>query len=1487
MKKNHFTLTRWAIALAILFGSLAGSPARGALNTSSVQPLSSGGVEGVSLLSSSASGLSFTLEMPLENLSRGTFKAQGQVFEALEVGGWERLNEPGLPALPYQTVTFGVPFGAEVSLQVTPGPSSSLALNAPLMPGITQLPIEDSINALAGQSQPAAQTELILDSAAYARASAYPGELARLTNDGILRGQRLVSVAVFPLQYNAALNSLRVYENLTVKVAFMGGQVSNLNNWVADSEVFEQQLQNLLLNYLEARAWRQPASGSSTLTANELNWDVPNPAWKVTLTTQGFYLLSRDALSAAGFPVDTPTPANIQLFNQGQPVAIEVRLDAQNHVASIIFFGEALESKYSNKNVYWLTVGTNPGLRMSTRSVTPGTATLRTSHTRLEHFDSVPGLAQYYLAGATGTDDFERYFMGFIAPTSDQPIRRNITLPFNLDHAPIDGSGTLRASLYSMMDFPLNPDHHVAFYVNDIYVGDTWFDGRNWHNVSKTIPVGLLRSGANTIKVTCPNDTGLGIDSAFVDWLELEFADPFIANGEKLTFSTDTSGTWRYQVSGFSASSAVEVFEISDPRLPARLTGATFASGTLNFQDTVVDTKTYLALGTGQYLSPLSILQDVPSDIKSATNSADLVILSPASFTSAITPLATYRAGQGTRTVVVDPQEVYDAFGYGIVSPYAIRAFLAYTQANWVAPAPSYALLVGDGHRDPKNYEGFGRENFMTPFLVWADANLGETSSDNRYVSFDGEGDLLADMIIGRLPVNTAADVTAMVNKILAYEALEPNSAAWQKQVLFVADDLPYFANLSDFLSNYYVVPSEFSPVKVYQGVAPYETLALARAGVQAGINTGKLFVNYIGHGTTSQWADSKPNLGEPKGGLFYYADIPLLTNNGKPPIVLGMTCWEGYYINPNPLTASPTSEALAELFTRKPLGGALASWSASGTAVSTGHFSLNAGFFEAYFNDGVGTLGEATQAGKLALWATGYALDLLETYHLFGDPTTLFKRGLTAVSDDYEVNESAVLTVPAPGVLANDINPDGLSLSAQYVEASGPAHGILDFNQDGSFTYTPTPGWKGLDRFYYRVVSGVIQTVPTFVNLFVRSTNSVPATVPDTFTGFEDTQLVVPAPGVLANDTDVDGDTITAELYQTTTRGYLSLQADGSFTYSPYSNINGDNIDSFSYRAYDGEDYSAVTTVTINLTPVNDAPIGVPDSYSTTLNTPLVVPAPGVLIFDFDPEGDPLTAVLVPDSGSLHGLLSLNANGSFTYTPNTGYTGMDAFSYKAFDGFLYSNPVLVDLYVNIAPYAANDAYILLEDTPLTINAPGVLGNDDDPNGAGLSAESVTDPSHGLLTFYSDGSFTYAPTANFHGQDSFTYKAFDGHLYTGIATVTLTIDPVNDAPVAIADAYVTSQNSPLVTTALTGVLVNDTDIDGDPLTAVWVSDPGHGTLVLNADGSFTYTPAPNYYGSDTFSYKAFDNTAYSEPVLVSITVQQHASYDLYLPIILR
>jgi parallel beta-helix repeat protein/VCBS repeat-containing protein len=318
--------------------------------------------------------------------------------------------------------------------------------------------------------------------------------------------------------------------------------------------------------------------------------------------------------------------------------------------------------------------------------------------------------------------------------------------------------------------------------------------------------------------------------------------------------------------------------------------------------------------------------------------------------------------------------------------------------------------------------------------------------------------------------------------------------------------------------------------------------------------------------------------------------------------------------------------------------------------------------------------------------------------------------------------------------------------------------------------------------------VTGAADFDPWLITSDLTGSCVAPTAVDDSGTTNEDTPLTVPAAdGVLDNDTNPENRTLTAQKVSDPANGTVTVNSDGGYTYTPNANYNGP--DSFTYKANDGARDSNTATVSITVNAVNDAPNATNDTGTVAEDGTLTVAAAdGVLDNDTDVENQALTAAKVADPQ--HGSVTLNGDGSYTYTPEADYNGPDSFTYKANDGSADSNTATVSITVTAAPdapVAANDSASVNEDGTLTVSGEGVLGNDSDADGDALTAVLVSNVSNGTLTLNANGSYTYAPNANYNGPDSFTYKANDGSADSNTATVSITVNEVPETPPAEAE----------------------------------------------------------------------------------------------------
>jgi hypothetical protein len=278
---------------------------------------------------------------------------------------------------------------------------------------------------------------------------------------------------------------------------------------------------------------------------------------------------------------------------------------------------------------------------------------------------------------------------------------------------------------------------------------------------------------------------------------------------------------------------------------------------------------------------------------------------------------------------------------------------------------------------------------------------------------------------------------------------------------------------------------------------------------------------------------------------------------------------------------------------------------------------------------------------------------------------------------------------------------------------------------------------------------------------------------------------------------------------------------------------------------------------------PANNPPDAVADDLPATEDTAVDL---AVIGNDSDPDADPLTVTNVTDP--THGTATINANGTIHYTPDANYAGDDDFGYTLSDGRGGTDTAPVKVRVAAAPdapSAVNDTATTAEETPIDI---AVLANDGDVDGDPLTVTGVSAAIKGTPTINANGTVRFSPAVNAVGDAYFEYTISDGNGGSDTASVFVSLTPVNDPPVAAADSASTAQDTPVAIS----VLGNDSDVEGSALGVAGVSDPPHGTAVINANGTITYTPDAGYSGADAFGYTATDGSTTSNLATVSITI---------------
>jgi hypothetical protein len=452
------------------------------------------------------------------------------------------------------------------------------------------------------------------------------------------------------------------------------------------------------------------------------------------------------------------------------------------------------------------------------------------------------------------------------------------------------------------------------------------------------------------------------------------------------------------------------------------------------------------------------------------------------------------------------------------------------------------------------------------------------------------------------------------------------------------------------------------------------------------------------------------------------------------------------------------------------------------------------------------------------------------------------------AQNDSASTDEDVAVTV---SVLANDSDVDGDALAIQSV--TQPGHGVVTSNGSVA-TYTPSRDWNGIDTFTYTASDGHGGTATGTVTITVAAVNDAPVAQNDSASTDEDVAVMI---AVLGNDSDPDGDVLAIQSVSAPTRGAVEI-AGSALRYAPAAGFHG--IDTFTYVVADGQGGTATATVTVNVATVNHAPVARGGSVTTDEDVAVTV---AVLANDSDPDGDPLVleSVTQPSNGFV-----TTSGANVTYTPNSGFHGADSFTYTVSDGRGGTASATITITVAAVvgtPLASDDSASTNEGVPVTVS---VLANDRDPDGSSLTLESVSSPANGTAQIIAS-AVLYTPAAGFHGLDSFTYVATNAEGRSASALVTVNVANVNDLPIAVDDSVSTLEDTPVTIS----VLANDTDPDGDPLTMESNSQPLHGATI-RAGAVIIYTPAPDYFGGDAFTYSVVDGNGGTAVATVTVTV---------------
>lgn len=1047
----------------------------------SAAPLENSANPGVTNQQTSADSLSFTLVTEANYLTQVNQETAG--FNAIT-------HEPGVPELPYYTTYIALPPEAAVEISVTPRQeqiTANIDISPVAQPQLAYIdPSYEDILAemaipspdpLAGQRQP--------DPAIYNQDSLYPTARYQLSDPVYLRDMRLVRLDLFPLQYNPLRREQRHAPQLDVAIRFVGGNLANRHPAPSANDAYQQTAAALVLNFEQGLAWRSLPPVNKEMGETAVSIPLNRTSYKIELNQDGIYEISGADLAAAGMDIAHTNPATLQMMSHGEPVAYQLVHNNDNILDPsdlIRFYGEAVhasryEKQFLANNVYWLWPNGDAPLHISTTPNNPGVQTATTFPEAITREDENGYTATFTNGWPTFPNEPDSWYWQLLYRTGAQPLKRlpdealTLTLP-----DPALASGATVTYTVEMIPYDDGTGPFTVTACLNAYPTcgvKTWVGIRNI-NITNTTPITALLNGVNTLAVDLASPVGqIGLVRTGVNRITVEYLRHLKAVNDQLIFPDNVGGRGMI-VSDFSENDPADLFawDISNPRQPVALTGLDISGSapyTLTLGRASAMPQQYIATTSANLLTNangLSLTAYTPPANLEPAGGADWVAITHADFLTQANSLAAHRGSAqngGLKTHVVDFDDIVNVYNYGLRMPEAIHAYLQNALYTWPIP-PGYAVLFGDGTLNPRNLDcstvaasnglkfctrwDVNTQNFIPPDLLFTDRFQGLIPSDYPAVLLSGD-DMLPDMAVGRIPVNTTSEAENVINKIIWYEQNQLNltpTGAWQKSTLFMADRTgaggPYCATNQNIIGP--LLPTSFNQTHLclddYDLPDSESPEGDMRGDMGEALLDGISLINYRGHGSVQFWggyggADMILDASQPDEDLRQFWQ-----NNTKPAVIISADCLDGHFAHTNRTALSERYLRLGEL------KATAAHWSSSGLGFESEHTPLVSGFYTGLFGQGHTAIGDAINYAKVYYTTTNYHQDELYAFNLQGDPAMQLFRpeiNLTMQADTSEtvVGDEVAFTLQAnnraiyPGLATITTT---LSSGLTYLSATG-----------------------------------------------------------------------------------------------------------------------------------------------------------------------------------------------------------------------------------------------------------------------------------------------------------------------------------------------------------------------------------------------------------------------------------------------------------------
>lgn len=921
-------------------------------------------------------------------------------------------RKAGEPWLPEYNVNIGIPFGSNP--QVTILENITTDYSNKLIPPFPEL--DPEINEYLADK---------MDIEIYNSNNFFPDSPAKLDSSFTVRYAKIITLDISPFQYQPVSRQLRKNNYLRIRIDYnsQGGSAENIKDGFT-----EDYLRSSVLNYDQAVQWLGKPLSPQSPALGESYWYDPNKEWfKIYVKTKGIYRVTYEELIASGAQLGNNTESNkLELFCNGELVPIDVydsgdQIFNQGDYFQFVGFPpdpspNVTMNIYNLSNVYWFSYQSDStGLNYqkmngfhanSNRSYISSLTTIHFERdTIYERLGYVPrneegdhwfwGKASAF--NGVSTLKFEHSFDVF----------PNMYVDSHYVNLKVNMHGISNSSYCST-------DHNAYISITDRLVGNIFWDGQRPKTFNKRfyvsddsikiVPVG------NKLQVevrgdSCPND------EIRINWAEFDYWRLNRAYGEYYNFTNyDFAGMNLYKIWLWESNDMI----VYIPQKKRMLINNYFFNDTLHtvaFTDTLSGETEYFCASPEHFSTVDSIVGDASSNLRDLANGSDYIIIYHSDFTGLAEMFGNFRSNnfpdstiQNPRIKIVDVNQVYDEFSYGLLDPYALQNFVKYAFEQWQAPAPFYIVLMGDMSYDYREILPDSRKNFI-PSIPFFASIYGQAASDNLIVTVAGN-DLKPDLSIGRLSMESVVEGNILINKLLNYP--DDDSKPWKQNVLVVAsgldldDELAFrFNDASLELCYNYVSPQGFSCSKVFRYPSKPEHEPFQGEGpkIREEINKGAALLNYYGHGAGSQW-----------DLVFTIDDIYLLENGGRLPVIFSVTCYTAHFDN---------QDVFGEQFNSVEGKGSIGFFGSSGLTYWNVGKDINNKIFGEIFDERNYIIGKAIFNGKNQVSGGGIYGEQVSLLTYLGDPVM---RLALPNYPDFSITSSDISLIPESPVVGDTI---------------------------------------------------------------------------------------------------------------------------------------------------------------------------------------------------------------------------------------------------------------------------------------------------------------------------------------------------------------------------------------------------------------------------------------------------------------------------------